>query len=572
MIPYRKIKIAAVLFVTALAGCTKLNEQLGSTLTNSQTANALGSAGVGLLLQGAYVDLGTPFTGQDEVFSLEENTADESLVPTRAGDWDDNGVWRVLHNHTWNANHGQILQVFNNLNKINFDATNVLGFQPSAQQAAEARFLRALSLYYLLDLYGQFPVRNPGDNLLNAPTVLSGAAAAQFIINELNAIIPSLSATPSLGQAGQAAGQTLLMKCYLNRGAWVNRASPSFADSDMVKVITLGNAIIGSGKYHYQSDYFGNFSVTNGNSTENIFQYVNTSGVGANNSGADARYMMTEHYNQETDYNPNAGWNGFSTIGDFYNSFGVNGNVVKATASANRVGGFFTGVGANNNPDTALDQRLGGTYYSSVTNVSGQRLGFQIGQQYDQHGTALKDRKGNPLAFDPTIAATMQETGANLELTGIRVVKYAPDFSNGTQYYEGPSGNDLVIFRYSDVVLMVAEAKLRSTSQADATGALTLVNALRAARGAAPMAAPLTLLDNGTYANITSSVDNPNCLLAERGRELYWESVRRTDLIRFGVYNKIWQYKPTDDPHYLVFPIPNQALAANPNLVQNPGY
>jgi len=43
-------------------------------------------------------------------------------------------------------------------------------------------------------------------------------------------------------------------------------------------------------------------------------------------------------------------------------------------------------------------------------------------------------------------------------------------------------------------------------------------------------------------------------------------------LIRFGVYNKIWQYKPTDDPKNLVFPVPNQALAANPNLKQNPGY
>jgi len=70
----------------------------------------------------------------------------------------------------------------------------------------------------------------------------------------------------------------------------------------------------------------------------------------------------------------------------------------------------------------------------------------------------------------------------------------------------------------------------------------------------------------------TSVVDDPNCLLAERGRELYWESLRRTDLIRFNVYLTSWQYKTTDDPKYLVFPVPNQALAVNPNLKQNPGY
>ena len=138
-------------------------------------------------------------------------------------------------------------------------------------------------------------------------------------------------------------------------------------------------------------------------------------------------------------------------------------------------------------------------------------------------------------------------------------------------FYQSNAGNDIPILRYPDVVLMVAEAKLRAASS-DNAGALALVNGLRAARGAAPMVAPLTLLDNGTYPNITSSVDNPNCLLAERGRELYWEFQRRTDLIRFGVFLKPWQYKPTDDPKYLLFPIPSQALASNPNLTQNPGY
>src|SRR5947209_764408 len=150
MIKSKNIKLYLLLALTAVS-CTRLNEKLNSSFTNAQTANALGAGGVGLLLQAAYTDLGGPFTGQDQLFSLEENTADESLVPTRGGDWDDNGVWRVLHNHNWNANHGQILSVFNNLNKINFDATNVLAFSPSKQQAAEARFLRALALYYLLD-------------------------------------------------------------------------------------------------------------------------------------------------------------------------------------------------------------------------------------------------------------------------------------------------------------------------------------------------------------------------------------------------------------------------------------
>jgi hypothetical protein len=534
-------KIALPLIaVFTISGCTKLNEGLGSNLTNAQVANSLGSQGTGLLLTAAYSDLGGPLTGQDQLFSLMENSTDECLVPTRGGDWDDNGVWRVIHNHTWNADHGQILTVFNNLNKINFDATNVLGFNPSAGQAAEARFLRALSLYYLLDLYGQFPVRNPGDNLLLPPTVYTGTAGAAYIISELNAILPNLPASNPTNLATPDACRVLLMKCLLQQGTWANRAAPTFAASDMATVISLGNTIINSGKYKYATNYFDNFNPTNDNSPEAIFRYQNNSGVSANNSGITARWNMTLHYNSYTPANPNAGWNGFTTIGNFYASFNTSASP--------------TAYGPS---DTAFDGRLGGRNYLGSKTISGIQPGFLVGQQYNEKGAAEVDRKGNPLAFTPAIASTMIETGNNLELTGIRVVKYTPDYPQ----YQGNAGNDLMIFRYPDVVLMVAEAQYRTGNTA---AALTLVNQLRAARGAAPMTT-LTLANS-------ANVDDPNTLLAERGRELYWESVRRTDLERFGVFLTLWQYKPSDDPKNLLFPIPNQALAANPNLKQNAGY
>ena len=121
----------------------------------------------------------------------------------------------------------------------------------------------------------------------------------------------------------------------------------------------------------------------------------------------------------------------------------------------------------------------------------------------------------------------------------------------------------MMFFRYADVVLMVAEAKMRATA-ADVPGALTLINELRVARGASVVAS-MPLVN-------TSNVNDPATLLAERGRELYWENTRRTDLIRFGVFLKPWAYKPSDNPKNLVFPIPSQALAANPNLKQNTGY
>ena len=61
-------------------------------------------------------------------------------------------------------------------------------------------------------------------------------------------------------------------------------------------------------------------------------------------------------------------------------------------------------------------------------------------------------------------------------------------------------------------------------------------------------------------------------MIDERGRELYLESWRRQDLIRFGKFLLPWQEKAASNPRYLLFPIPNGQLAANPNFTQNPGY
>jgi hypothetical protein len=65
----------------------------------------------------------------------------------------------------------------------------------------------------------------------------------------------------------------------------------------------------------------------------------------------------------------------------------------------------------------------------------------------------------------------------------------------------------------------------------------------------------------------------PETLLDERGRELWWESWRRQDLIRVKMFQLPFRGKNyIIDPKYLIYPIPAEQLAINPNLVQNPGY
>jgi hypothetical protein len=180
-------------------------------------------------------------------------------------------------------------------------------------------------------------------------------------------------------------------------------------------------------------------------------------------------------------------------------------------------------------------------------------VGFLVGQQYNLTNDAIlysKDGSATnpPLIYTPEVQ--LIETGSNLEVTGIRVFKYPVDWTNNAS---GTVDNDYVYFRLSDVMLMKAEALLRTTG---AALALPIVNSIRANRGATPLAA--VTLDN---------------LIDERGRELYTENWRRQDLIRFGKFLAPRQLKPdASDAKYLLFPIPNQQLAASPNLTQNPGY
>jgi hypothetical protein len=104
-----------------------------------------------------------------------------------------------------------------------------------------------------------------------------------------------------------------------------------------------------------------------------------------------------------------AGWNGFTTVADFYNTFEGHGDGTP-----------------DSKIDTTKDQRLGGRFFPGVTDVSGLRPGLVVGQQYNEHGVAETDRQGHPLKFTPEVAL-VEADPATLEITGIRVIKYPPD-------------------------------------------------------------------------------------------------------------------------------------------------
>jgi len=129
--------------------------------------------------------------------------------------------------------------------------------------------------------------------------------------------------------------------------------------------------------------------------------------------------MSGLHYNMTP-----SGWNGFTTLADFYNSF--------------------------DDTDTRRGMEL-----PDLKATYGLRAGLLFGQQYNKDGVALKDRQGNPLSF--TLESPIIVSGAALEVSGVRFMKFIPPAVN-----EDVPGNKFPFFRYADILLTKAEALIRS--------------------------------------------------------------------------------------------------------------
>jgi hypothetical protein len=153
---------------------------------------------------------------------------------------------------------------------------------------------------------------------------------------------------------------------------------------------------------------------------------------------------------------------------------------------------------------------------------------------------------------------------------GFVLTKYTDVRSDGTSDDDLTfSSVDFPMFRLADVYLMYAEAHLRGGGGSESQ-ALDYVNAIR------------TRAHQGsTTWNISGSELTLDFIIDERARELYWESHRRQDLIRFGLFtggNYVWSFKGNtlngvSIPNYRnLYPIPNESIIVNPNLTQNTGY
>jgi starch-binding outer membrane protein, SusD/RagB family len=233
------------------------------------------------------------------------------------------------------------------------------------------------------------------------------------------------------------------------------------------------------------------------------------------------------------------------------------------------------------NSDGNRTRTWGGTTFLSHAHVGNKMVAASYGLDGGWRGIRstkafvkkFMDTSGNLVADGRALFFTTDQSIESTEFTEFKYGYATTKWSNLKK--DGTPGsnptwvdNDFPLFRLADAYLMYAESALRGGggSLSDAT---SYVNLLR------------ERAYGNTSGNITQADLTLPFIIDERSRELYQEGVRRTDLVRFGLFTGseyIWPWKGNKlegaslDAFKAIFPIPVQDLASNKNLKQNTGY
>jgi len=543
-----KLVLIGIFTLVSVPSCTNLDEELYDVVTPEDFLK--GEEQYIAYLGAAYTKL-YGYAAGNSIWHMEVATTDEGMYPTRGSDWDDGGEHRrrILHNWTYEDNGGAWDFSYGGISDCNrliytyqtLVEDGKIAEEVAAKFIAELSGLRAFFYYMLIDLHGNIPIVTDFTSTDLTPPTKPRAEVYAFILDELQTWLPSLS--KDVGGANYArinywAAKMIEAKMRLNAQVYSGVA-------DWDGAIAACDEIINSGKFSLESNFFTNFNVKSEVSKEFIFA-IPYDKVFANGFNLP---MNTLHYGSQDTYNLTAQpWNGFCTMEEFYNSF-EDADLRKGDA------------GTLEGPAVRRGTFLAGYQYRSDNSTI-----------VVDNGAEASDPDGTKLNFTPQT----NTIGPNaLRQSGARVGKWEYELGGTSEM-----SNDFGVFRYADVLLMKAEAIWRKTGNPTDASALALVNQVRTTHGG-PAIAPLTTLDGPVSFKIEEGSKPGGALLAERGREMAFENIRRQDLVRWGLYREVNKWAPPSgfvgetgntDPTRDLFPIPRSVIDTNPNLVQNPGY
>jgi hypothetical protein len=518
----RRGLIAATLLMLGAAGCTDTTELPTSTITDTNYFNDpssyrafLAKIYAGLAVSGQQGPSGNgDIKGVDEGFSqylrlyweAQELPTDEAVIA-----WGDIGL-PEMNTQLWASSNTFVVSMYyriafqvslvNEFLRQTTDdklaARNVSADLKAQIQGfrAEARFLRALSYWHGIDLFGSIPLVTENDAVSATPPPQSTRQAIyDYVVSELTAAqadLPAASGQGTYGRATKEAASILLANVYLN--AEVYTGAPHYAEAAAAAQAAI------NGPFSLDASFQHIFQADNNTSPEIIFPIIQ---------------------------------------------------------------------------DGQTTETWGGATFLVHASCGGSMVPANYGVDGCWYGLRLKAEAYNRFAVDDPRRAFFWTDGQTVDVTSISDFSTgipAPKYSNKTSL--GTAGSnathvdtDFPLFRLGDAYLIYAEAAVRGS--ADRGQALAYVNALR----------------ERAYGNTSADITDPELtlqfILDERGRELLWEAHRRTDLVRFGLFtggDYVWQWKggaaagTSTESFRNLYPLPASELAANPNLVQNPGY
>jgi len=454
-------------------------------------------------------------------FYLQVASTDEAIIR-----WSDAGV-PDFHNMSWtpantfnNAYYNRLGQQIAFSNSF-IDNAQALASDPEvAYYIAEARFIRAYAYYNVIDAFGKAPLVTSSKADLK-PAQNTRAELFNFVESELKDLEGKLKAARAneYGRVDVVAAQALLARLYLNAKVYIGQDKYTDCITYAKKVIASSYSLNTTDANNNGTAYDELFLAdNNSNGAQNEFIFLASfDGLNTKTFGGTAFII-----HGATGGNMNA------------SSLGINDGWSGLTAPKEFVNKFEVSARNGNNEPTAWKDK--------------RAMFYTDGQTYEN--TDLKDFTKSGYAI--TKFKNITSTGA----AGKDPEKKFPD-------------TDLPLIRLAEVYLTYAEAVLRGGEGGDRATALGYINQLR------------SRAYGNASGNIADSDLTLDFILDERARELYWEGLRRTDLIRYGKFTGgayLWSFKGgaasgVAVPDYRnLYPIPQDARTANDNLTQNTGY
>ena len=465
-------------------------------------------------------------------WSVQETTTDAAKCS-----WGNDAWVRALNTNTWSdaqndavyAVYVRALQGISYVNEyLRQTAPDVLSQRGVDQQLAdtisvfraEARFLRAYLYWMVLDTFGSVPFITEKSPISGAyyPTQATRKTIFEYCVSELVSLMsdgsPMMAARSFYPRADKGSAAGLLARLYINAEVYTGEAMWLEAKQMCERIFSMG--------YEICPDYAALFRGDNGQNPQARgemlwtidYSDASTESYGGTTYLLAAALASTDINDQSRPNGQRNGWAGLRVPFEYVSRyFGVTGQDYQA--------GTYQ----------VADKR-GEVFY-----IKGRSQSME-GELYNfMHGWSCL--KYNNIPHDQTDESFL-----------------------ATSALRNYADIDYPMIRLGEVYLIYAEACMRL---GQASVALPYLAELSSRAG---VPAPDEITDD--------------FLIAERARELMWEGHRRTDLIRFGIFNTdeyLWPYKGGESfagsafPAYkCLFALPPTELAANPYLVQNPGY